>query len=74
MGEMADELIDMIFNDHPFDTAEGVTCNNCGVRMLAWKQNFYGKWTLVNVNGKQHKCRKIDKQRIASVDEFDVVQ
>lgn len=67
MGEMADELINMIIDNdlwgyrHPH-------CNRCG-KVCDWVKVKRG-WRLYDINGKPHAC----PTQVASVDEFDVVQ
>ena len=74
MGEMADEVIDIIFNydydmwPHFYSPPRRPRCNRCG-KTCNWGKVKNG-WRLYDLNGKPHAC----PTQVASVDEFDVVQ
>lgn len=70
MGEMADELIDMIFgNEDALEVDHSVRCKFCG-RYFYWCGDTGSSFHLVTASGVRHVCDAMLQQRIASVDEF----
>ena len=53
MGDMAD-MYDDCYDE--MEDSEGVTCKRCGKGGLVWDQSEAGRWVLMTIGGRRHKC------------------
>jgi hypothetical protein len=63
MGDFADMY------DYDYDPSDfSVTCKFCGRSGLYWDEDGAYGWRLVDLRGRQHRCRREDIDRIVAAE------